>query len=369
MNGGIGGSRRFSSTTSSKPKTAIVMMNLGGPATQQDVNPFLTRLFSDREIIPLPLQKYLGPAIANFRTSSVKKLYAEIGGGSPIRKWTQLQGERMAKRLDEINPEHAPHKSYIAFRYAEPLTDECLEEMHHDGVSRAVAFTQYPQWSCTTTGGSLNELWRGLKRMDMEERYKWSIIDRWHVHNGFVKAVGERVQEGINLFPEEDRKDVVILFSAHSLPMKIVRRGDAYPQEVGATVEKVMEYLKFSNRYLLSWQSAVGPSDWLGPQTKEMVKLLGKRGNQSVLMVPIAFTSDHIETLSELDIEVTEEGHKHGIKAIKRAPSLNDSPHFVDALADIVKRHMKSGELHSQQYSLRCPGCVNPQCRNIINPI
>jgi len=244
-----------------KPKTAVVMMNLGGPEDQSSVKPFLHRLFSDREIIPLPFQKFLGPAIAHFRSPGIAKLYQGIGGGSPIRKWTRLQAEQMIKKLDEISPDTAPHKYYIAFRYADPLTDDTLMEMKKDGVERAVAFTQYPQFSCTTTGSSLNELWRGLKRTGLEDQFQWSIIDRWPVHKGFINAVAARVKEGIESFPKEVQDDVRIMFSAHSIPMKIVVRGDPYPQEVGATVHRVMEeihdkYSKF-NQYILTWQSAV----------------------------------------------------------------------------------------------------------------
>lgn len=155
-------------------------------------------------------------------------------------------------------------------------------------------------------------------------------------------------------------------------------------KEVGATVSKVMEYLNFSNQYMLSWQSAVRPSAWLGPQTKDMVEQFGKRGNQvwiylhqlsvhtqlkNILLVPIAFTSDHIETLSELDIEIAEVAHKSGVKNLKRAPSLNDSPLFADALADLVATHLKTNSVYSKQYLLKCPACANDDCRRIINPI
>ncbi len=279
--------------------------------------------------------------------------------------------------------------------------------MKEDGVERAVAFTQYPQWSCTTTGGkrvnsfgaeqtffflilfalslsvcasvfmikgSLNELWRQLKRLNLENTFKWSVIDRWNTHPIFIDAVAQKIKKSLDRdFPNpEDRNKCVILFSAHSLPHKVINKGDTYPQEVGATVQKVVERLQAlneRNRFLLSYQSQVGPVAWLGPQTVDVVQKLGKAGERNVLVVPIAFTSDHIETLFEIDVEIKHAAKESGVANFFRSESLNDDQLFVEAQADIVKAHLESGELHSLQYPLRCPGCVNPDCRDLVNPI
>jgi ferrochelatase len=150
---------------------------------------FLSRLFHDGDLIPLPFQSALAPLIAKRRTPKIEKQYADIGGGSPILKWTRIQGEGMVKLLDEMSPETAPHKAYVAFRYANPLTETCLDEMKRDGVTRAVAFTQYPQYSCSTTGSSLNEMWKqtqSLVKEGQEQNIEWSVIDRWGVNEGFV---------------------------------------------------------------------------------------------------------------------------------------------------------------------------------------
>lgn len=231
----------YSSTAS---PTAVVMMNMGGPSTIPEVHDFLSRLFHDHDLIPLPFQSYLAPLIAKRRTPKIEKQYTEIGGGSPILKWTRKQGEEMCKLLDELNPESAPHKPYVAFRYAEPLTETCLAEMRADGVKRAIAFTQYPQYSCSTTGSSLNELMRvatiGDKKGSLLSGSKdklikgglawggngeveWSVLDRWPTHAGLVEAVTENVKAGLEKFDPEDRKDAVILFSAHSLPLSVVK--------------------------------------------------------------------------------------------------------------------------------------------------
>jgi protoporphyrin/coproporphyrin ferrochelatase len=352
-----------------RAKTGIVMLNLGGPATLEAVEPFLLELFADREIIQLPVQGWLGPFIARRRTPAVQKLYADIGGGSPILAHTEAQGRGMVDRLDRLSPATAPHRFYVAFRYASPKSEDALRAMQADGVERGVAFTQYPQFSCATTGSSLNELWRASDRLGLGDAFTWSIIDRWPVHDGFIGAMTETVREGLLGFPAEDRDKVVLLFSAHSLPLSIVNRGDPYPQEIGASVHRVMERLGFSHPYILAYQSEVGPVKWLGPSTKSVIELLGKRGHKHLLVVPIAFTSDHIETLSELDRENGHLAREVGITHYRRSPALNARPDFLDALADVVKRHLASEEPYGSQYALRCPGCTNPACRQIVNPV
>ena len=353
----------------SQGPTGIVMMNLGGPKNLDEVQPFLLKLFEDREIIQLPVQKYLGPFIANRRTKSVQQNYADIGGGSPILKWTNEQGQGMVARLDEMSPESAPHKFYVAFRYVHPFSEDALQAMKDDGVKRAVAFTQYPQFSCSTTGSSLNELWRAARRIGLQNEFDWSVIDRWPTHPRFIEAMTETVKQGLEQFDEADRDDVLVLFSAHSLPLDVINRGDAYPAEIGASVHEVMKRLDYSHEYILAYQSDVGPVPWLGPGTEKVLKNLGAKKRKNVLVVGVAFTSDHIETLHELDIEYGELAHEVGIENYKRAPALNGMSVFQDALAEIVHEHLQSGEACTKQYGLRCPGCVNPQCRNILNPV
>lgn len=226
-----------------------------------------------------------------------------------------------------------------------------------------MAFTQYPQYSCSTTGSSLNELWKWRTRLEGkggDRAIKWSVIDRWPVHSGLVEAFAKNVEAQLATYPEEKRKDVVLLFSAHSLPMSVVNRGDTYPAEVAATVYAVMQRLGFSNPYRLCWQSQVGPSAWLGAQTSDTVAAYVKAGKTDLILIPIAFTSDHIETLFELDQEVI---HEAGSPGVKRAESLNGNPIFIQALADIAKAHLESGESCSKQMGLRCQGCISERCR------
>ncbi|KAL4255008.1 Ferrochelatase [Abortiporus biennis] len=345
---------------------AIVMLNMGGPSTVPETHDFLKNLFSDGDLIPLPFQSFLAPWIARRRTPQIEKQYEDIGGGSPILKYTRLQGERMAALLDELNPSTAPHKAYVAFRYAKPLTDETAIEMKKDGVKRAVAFTQYPQYSCSTTGSSLNGLFRKGKTGTFGDAVEWSVIDRWGTNPGFIEAVSQNIERALAKFDEASRSDVVLLFSAHSLPMSVVNRGDPYVLEVSASVAAVMDRLKHSNPYRLVWQSQVGPSAWMGMQTGEALKGLARLGRKKVVLVPIAFTSDHIETLYELDLEYAKEAREHGIE-VHRAESLNDSPVFIRALADLAASHLReysAGDIGptTVQLGLRCPGCTNATC-------
>lgn len=337
------------------------MLNMGGPENTDDVGFFLRNLFMDKDLIPLPAQSQLAPFIAKRRTPKIQEQYRKIGGGSPIKKWTEIQGKGMVEILDRISPETAPHKFYVGFRYVHPLTEEAIDSMEWDGVERAVAFTQYPQYSCSTTGSSLNALYKHFKSMNNKNMI-WSVIDRWPTHSGLVNAFVDVIQKELDRFPPEDRDDVVILFSAHSLPLKVVNRGDPYPAEVASTVSRVMEKLGHCNQYRLVWQSKVGPLPWLGPQTDDAIEGLAKRGRKNALLVPIAFTSDHIETLHELDLEYAEElGAKHKMN-IRRAAAMNDHPLFIQAIADVVKEHLDSNIACSKQLLLRCPMCVNKKC-------
>jgi protoporphyrin/coproporphyrin ferrochelatase len=346
-------------------QTGILMLNLGGPQSLDQVEPFLLNLFADREIIQLPFQSWLGPYIARRRTPKVQANYRAIGGGSPILHWTEIQGQGMVERLDRLSPKTAPHRFYPAFRYIEPDSRQALRRMKADGVRRAVAFTQYPQFSCTTTGSSLNELWRVLRQEELEDAFEWSLIDRWFDHPGFIEAMARSVEMGLEAYSAAERPEVLLLFSAHSLPMRVINRGDPYPHEIAASMHAVLRRLDFTNPYLLVYQSEVGPVKWLGPSTEKTLRQLGRQGQKNVLVVPIAFTSDHIETLSEIDLEYGELARACGIEGFRRAPALNDDPVFLDALAEIVHHHLDSGEACSPLYRMRCPGCTNPECREV----
>lgn len=353
---------RCASTT--PPKTGIVMLNMGGPQRTDQVYDYLHRIMTDRDMIQLPLmQDKLGPWIAKRRTPEVQKKYQEIGGGSPILKWTEKQGSLLCEQLDEVSPSTAPHKHYTAFRYVEPFTEDALSRMERDGVKRAVVFSQYPQYSCATSGSSFNAIYKFYKDRKLPEGMKLSLIDRWATHPLLVKTFADLIRKELNSLPADKRKDAIILFSAHSLPLKAVNRGDSYPSEVGATVNLVMQELNYCNPYQLVWQSKVGPLPWLGPFTDDALKGYVKQGKKTFLLVPIAFVNEHIETLHEMDIEYCDElGKEIGVEVIRRVPAPNDHPLFINALTDLVKDHFENGKAVGLKFLNRCPHCVNPTC-------
>ncbi|UYV70399.1 FECH, partial [Cordylochernes scorpioides] len=340
---------------------------MGGPSTLKEVENFLCRLFTDKDIMSLPSQNLLGPLIAKRRTPKIAEKYAEIGGGSQIRKWTETQGKLLVEKLDQLSPATAPHKYYVGFRYAPPLTEDALEEISKDNPERIVAFSQYAQYSCSTTGSSLNHLAKLLKNSSIDNS-KWSIIDRWATHPGLASVFANLIKEELQHFPESVRDKVVILFSAHSLPMKVVTVGDPYPAEVAATVHNVMDQLEYSHPYRLVWQSKVGPLAWLPPATDESMRGLVRQGRRNMIMVPITFVNEHIETLHEMDIEYGQDLAKEiGVEQFRRVKAPNDHPLFIQTLADVVKKHLDSKLPYLPQLTMRCPGCCKESYKDIMS--
>ncbi|THD18865.1 Ferrochelatase mitochondrial [Fasciola hepatica] len=363
-----------------KPKTAVVMLNMGGPPGKEYVHDFLLRLFSDKEIIDLPAQSYLSRFIAKRRSPKIIKQYDQIGGGSPIKEWTTKQGNWMINHLDSISPETAPHKLYIGFRYVHPLTETTINQVESDDVERVVAFSQYPQFSCATAGSSFNAIARhyasvrgtftGVETIEPpsvcngSQMAIWSFIDRWPLFPPLITAFADHIkQKMMSISDPKERQQTVLLFSAHSIPLSVVNRGDPYPAEVAATVHAVMKLLRFQWPFRLVWQSKVGPAAWLGPSTQDTLHGLARLGYHHAMLIPIAFTSDHIETLYEMDVEYcTEVAKKAGMTRVHRAAALNDNAVFMKGLAELVAKHLRRGEPCSRQYFLRCPMCTNSHC-------
>ena len=196
---------------------------MGGPSTLDEVGPFLSRLFADKDLIPLPFQSLLAPWIARRRTPMIKEQYAAIGGGSPIKHWTEQQGLHLTNWLNKNCASMGNFSSYVGFRYAAPLVSDAVLKMKQDGIETAIALSLYPQYSCSTTGSSLNELYRQIHahKTDMD----WSVIDRWSTHSGLINTFASHINSSLEEYPEEERGDVVLIFSAHSLPMSVVNRG------------------------------------------------------------------------------------------------------------------------------------------------
>lgn len=321
--------------------TGLLGLNLGGPRNLDDVRPFLDRLFADRDLIRFPGgrwgQRLLARLVVQARLPSVLRNYASIGGGSPIHRHTAAQLEGVAQRLTQRHGRS--FRPYIAFRYARPLSEDALRAMHADGVEEVVVLTLYPQYSTATTGSSLRDLGRALDRTGLRAAFRFRVIDRWYDHPGYLAALAGRVREGLATWPREQRQKVFCLFSAHSLPLAIVQRGDPYPEHVAATVRGVLAQLgpDAPARWSLAYQSQTGPVRWLAPRTEHVLRQLGAQGERDVLLVPVSFVSDHIETLYEVDQLFAAAAQHAGITTFRRTPGLNDQPAFLDALADLVE--------------------------------
>lgn len=334
-----------------RPPLGLLALNLGGPRTLADVRPFLQRLFSDREIIRLPGgamgQRLISGLIVRARLKAVLRNYASIGGGSPIHQHTVAQVGGVARRLADRLAR--PCRPYLAFRYTEPSSDEALRAMAADGVEDVIALTLYPHYSTATTGSSLRELRRALGRTGLAGRFRIHAVDRWYDDPGYLEVLTRRVRRALDAWPASRRHRVVLLFSAHSLPMSFVEDGDPYPAHVAVTVQAVVRRLgSDAPPYCaLGYQSQTGPVRWLEPRTEHLLRRLGKDGVRDVLVVPISFVSDHIETLYEVDQLFADAARAAGITTFRRIPSLNDDPEFLGALADIAQGAL--GEPASQE--------------------
>lgn len=317
-------------TTVTKP-TALILLNMGGPDSLAAVKPFLYNLFADRELIQLPagalLQKPFARLISHFRAKKVVDNYRTIGGKSPLLEWTQKQATGIAERLENTRP-------FVVMRYWHPFADAVLDEIRQAGIERAVVLSMYPHYTGATTGSSIKDFKRAAAKVYPALKYR--LVEEWYDWPGYLDALANRVREGLESFHELLRDEVQILFSAHALPQKFIDRGDPYQQHVETTASKVMERVG-AYAWQIAYQSRSGPVKWMEPGTEEMIRQLADAGHQALLMVPISFVSDHIETLEEIDIQYRDLAADCGFRHFRRAPSLNAHGDFLDALAALVR--------------------------------
>jgi protoporphyrin/coproporphyrin ferrochelatase len=323
-------------------RIGVLLFNLGGPPDLASVEPFLRRLFSDREIIELPLGALFQPLfawlIAKLRGPSVRRNYALIGGGSPQLHWTREQARALEARLNR-NGER--FRVQLAMRYWHPTTSAALAAMDAQGIHRLVTLTLYPQYSRATTGSSQRELDRVLSRRSFRDRFEVSGIDRYPEEPLYLDALAGTVRRTLEGFPPERREEVVLLFSAHGLPQRFIDRGDPYVAETELTRRGVLERLGLPNRHELGYQSRTGPVRWIGPGTEEVLRGLAREGVREVLVIPVSFVSEHIETLYEVDMLFAEEARRAGILDYRRCETVGCHPTFIEALAGLVERHLE----------------------------
>ncbi|MFZ5863518.1 MAG: ferrochelatase [Nitrospirota bacterium] len=325
------------SAGSTAPLTGVVLFNLGGPDTLDDVKPFLQNLFSDPEVIPLPppFRQILAWWIATRRAPTAKGYYEQIGGGSPLRRLTADQAAALEKALSV----HGPHKVVVAMRYWKPDTEEAVAELAAARPSRIVLLPLYPQYSFATTRSSaeyFRHVWnqRGLTGVPIVS------IDHWHTHAGYLDAMAEQINATRAAMPNGDGSPVHLVYSAHGLPVKLIEQGDPYQRQVEEQVRvltsRLPEWASDPKRVHVGYQSRVGRAKWLEPSMEELIHRLGSKGATRVLVVPVSFVSDHSETLYEIDIQYRQLAAESGIRVFARMASLNDAPVFIRALADLV---------------------------------
>lgn len=317
-------------------KTGIALLNFGGPWTLQDVKPFLYRLFANPSVlvgVPAPLRQLVAFAIAQVKGPSSVESYRLIGGGSPQLAWTEEQAGGLRSLLGGVTDEV---RVEVGMRSAEPSIETALGRLKGWGAGRLVVLPLFPQFSTTTTGTCFEEVADALRRL------RWTPLTRevrnWPDHPDYVRLLRRTVDEAIEEAEQErgDPGEVIhVLFSAHSLPLKIVERGDTYPQDVGRTVGAVAAGLR--HPWSLCFQSRNGRMPWLQPYTEDELKRLGREGVRRVVVVPVSFVSDHIETLYELDMLYREHALKVGVTHYYRARAFNGDPAFPAVLRSILK--------------------------------
>jgi protoporphyrin/coproporphyrin ferrochelatase len=308
-------------------KTGVVLLNMGGPDTLDDVQPFLYNLFCDREIIrlgPALLQKPLAWLISHRRAPKSKANYAQIGGGSPLKTITYNQ----AKALEQSLCQDGAYAVTIAMRYWPPLADEAIMSLLEKGVEQIVALTLYPHFSRATTGSSVANFQRCLSRL--APNLPLRVIRSWPTQTSYIKAVAENIIFGLQSF---DTPEVTLVYSAHSLPVSFIKEGDPYVDHIKQSILAIEKITGRQGR--ICYQSRSGPVEWLSPSTPEMLVQLACEGCKNILVVPISFISDHIETLYEINILYKERAAQLGMR-LQACPSLNLNPTFIAGLRQLV---------------------------------
>jgi ferrochelatase len=319
-------------------RIAVVLFQLGGPDSQAAVEPFLYNLFCDPDIINFPgaflARKALAKLISTTRSKVVRQHYAEIGGGSPIRRLTEQQSRALEKALKP----HISVRTMVAMRYWQPDTAEAVAVLDREPYDELILLPLYPHYSFATTRSSLNEWNR-----QYTAKTPVKIIDHFYDHPDYIAGIVQRINEVLTTL--DNAEQVHLVFSAHGLPMTLVEKGDPYPKQIEETVQLVRELGAWENPHVLCYQSKVGPQKWLRPSLTGTIERMAKSGITRMLVIPIAFLTEHIETLHEINIEAREKAESLGVKEFYMMPAINDSPLLIRALADLVLRAvgMRSG--------------------------
>jgi ferrochelatase len=340
-------------------RIGVLLFNLGGPDTLDDVRPFLFNLFADPDIIRLPwraLQKPLAWFISTQRHKKSRGYYEKIGGGSPLRKITEEQARALESALASRN---INARAYVGMRYWNPFIEEALDQIRRDQITHLIVLPLYPQFSVSSTGSSLNRM-NALAGKNGHNLPRTSVICSWEDDANYITALAASVSETLALFPDQDPARSHIVFSAHSIPVRYVTEGDPYLDQTKRTVELVMQRLGKDRPHTLSFQSKVGPVEWLTPATDETIRKLAGEGVSQLLLVPVSFVSEHSETLYEMDILYRDVANEAGIAHYLRVPAMNCRADFIAALVNLVEGAIALDAQKSSRAT--CVYCPSRRC-------
>jgi ferrochelatase len=322
-------------------KTAVVLFQLGGPDSLEAIEPFLYNLFMDPDIIDFPgaflVRRFLAKFISSRRSVKVAENYKRIDSKSPILNFTQRQASALESvlRLQNIDV-----RVFIAMRYWHPMTDEVVQKIRADGFEQVILLPLYPQFSQATTRSSMNEWNRQIQKQKLLVPTRFVCC--YPSQPLFIEALVENINSAFVRFHKIVSTDIDLIFSAHGVPLSYIKRGDPYQLQMEETVRCIVERGKWNSPYTLCYQSKVGPMKWLKPSLIETVEHLAGKDRKHLLVIPVAFVTDHIETLHEINIDVRRHAMAHGAQQFELTPALNDHPKFIQCLAELVQAQLTS---------------------------
>ncbi|MFC1557119.1 ferrochelatase [candidate division KSB1 bacterium] len=318
-------------------KSAVVLFNLGGPDSLEAVEPFLYNLFLDPDIISIPAGRFFRKKIAKListkRSQFVCKQYEQIGGKSPINEWTEKQRSMLESSLAESG---YSVDVFTGMRYWNPFISEAARKIDQGSYTKIILMPLFPHYSITTTGSSYSE-W---KRVYSGDHDIVELVREFCENQKYIGAINERIDQGIQKFPQAVRDNVELIFSAHGVPVSVIKKGDPYKDHIERTVASVMNNRTDGREHNLCFQSKVGPMKWLKPSTDDTIMERARSGKKHLLVIPISFVSDHLETLFELDIEYRHTAMEAGVENYIVTGGINDSTLFIEALIEEIAKRL-----------------------------
>ncbi|KAA0257801.1 ferrochelatase [Deferribacter autotrophicus] len=311
----------------------LYVMYMGGPDSLEGIEEFLYNLFSDKDIIDFKigkLQNFVAKIIAKRRSKKVMPDYIKMGGSSPQIKHLQ----NLLQKVKEKYETHYQRElcTEVGMCYYKPFIEETVKTLQNEKFEKIFVMTMYPQYSYTTSGACFKRFYSAINVIPPTGNFK--IIPYWYKNEKYNKCIEKRIKYAANEL-KKDLRDCYILFSAHSLPEYTLKKGDVYARQIHEQIDIILKNLEIKG-YELAFQSRTGPIKWLGPETKDVIEKLSEKGIDNVIVVPISFVSDHIETLIELDEQYIKNAKEKGINIV-RTSSLNDSDDFAEAIISILE--------------------------------